>query len=559
MKSMNTIFVMALLALQAQAFVSFDPDHNTPTSGVVTLSVNELDYQDRVINTLTSFPVTLYNGTSDTLTLENAWFAVGDFEMPLPQPWPLIIPPADSAGVSIVFSPQTNIAYEDQLFLELDQVDQAIPVALHGRGFLLPFDYTGTYNLFDEELEAAIADLFPNQVTLGYNAARAAMYGNLDNFNDSLECVYTGFRQYHESGSSSTFPNPINCEHSWPQSAFNEAEPMRSDVHHLFPTHEDANTARFYYPYGNVVSGVTWEWGGSRLGRNEYNHQVFEPRDIHKGDAARALFYFITRYGNSEYWMTHWQEDALREWFWEDPVSQKEIERNIGIAALQNTRNPFVDHPRFLDRILDLTGTANRPDSSVLVIAPAERTWEHDGETATEQMKVLLVNTGSMATEIQSASMVSGQSFSVLTEFPLVLEPDTPTPLILEVTYTPAAGQDTLLISSNASVNPTWSIPLTYTQAPVSISNESRIPQSALLLQAFPNPFNGATRIHVSSGAVPGKVSLYDLNGRKVEELDLPAETEKVTWSPAELPGGMYLVRAQRGTNVQTLKLLYLK
>ncbi len=43
--------------------------------------------------------------------------------------------------------------------------------------------------------------------------------------------------------------------------------------------------------------------------------------------------------------------DLLLDWHERDPVSQKEILRNEEVYAIQGNRNPFVDHPEFVERI----------------------------------------------------------------------------------------------------------------------------------------------------------------------------------------------------------------
>ena len=53
---------------------------------------------------------------------------------------------------------------------------------------------------------------------LGYGPARTAMFGTIDNEGGLLECVYSGFTQPAEMV---TFPDPINTEHTVPQSFFN--------------------------------------------------------------------------------------------------------------------------------------------------------------------------------------------------------------------------------------------------------------------------------------------------------------------------------------------------
>ena len=142
----------------------------------------------------------------------------------------------------------------------------------------------------------------------------------------------------------------MNTEHTWPQSFFNKKEPMRSDIHHLFPTKTRANSQRGSYPFGNVAGDPFYQEAGSKLGRDLYGNVVFEVRQDHKGDTARAMFYFSVRYNRR---IDEDEEDALRQWHSQDPVSEYEMHRNDMIESYQQNRNIFVDQPELVDEIND--------------------------------------------------------------------------------------------------------------------------------------------------------------------------------------------------------------
>jgi endonuclease I len=202
--------------------------------------------------------------------------------------------------------------------------------------------------LTGEALKAAIrANRIHN--SLGYNRARDVMYGIIDNKNNQVECVYTGAIVQHPQGSTGT-PSNFNAEHTWPQSQGAETEPARSDLHHLFPTTATANNRRSNLRFCNVVSGVTWEGGGSRLGKDSEGRSCFEPRASHRGDVARALFYFSVVYG---YTIAADYEPVLRAWHLADPPTPADVLRNDRIQAQQGSRNVFVDRPELVARIAD--------------------------------------------------------------------------------------------------------------------------------------------------------------------------------------------------------------
>ena len=89
-------------------------------------------------------------------------------------------------------------------------------------------------------------------------------------------------------------------------------------------------------------------------------------------------------------------------------------------------------------------------------------------------------------------------------------------------------------------------------------------------ISVHPNPFNSALSIQlrgVGAGIRPPAqvgVSIFDLSGRLVADLRPPsADAEGPTpliWEPGEgLPSGVYLIRANRGSEVRRLRALYIK
>jgi endonuclease I len=171
-----------------------------------------------------------------------------------------------------------------------------------------------------------------------------------------------------------------NREHTWPQSWFNEASPMVSDLHMLVPTDSYVNNARGNYPFGEVSTPSNYlSQNGSQVGPSAtagYSGVVFEPIEPYKGDLARAHLYVTARYlGQDSGWpgspstvgsqFTAWAEAQYRAWHSADPVSWKERLRNGAVYVEQNNRNPFVDHPEFVEMIYD--------SNSVVSAGPAPR------------------------------------------------------------------------------------------------------------------------------------------------------------------------------------------
>ncbi len=200
-----------------------------------------------------------------------------------------------------------------------------------------------------------------------YSTARNNMYKYIDAINDTVTCVYTGLKRYLPSNAT----NPIsvmldnnssisiNAEHTYPQSkTVNNAG--RSDLHHIYPTRAAANNGRGSIPLGEIAPNNIDKWYFEAntltspppanvlpLHSKQQNNILFEPRDDHKGDAARAMFYYYTMYqseanaADPNYF--HQQKAKLCEWHLADPVDSMEWDRTSRIAPFQGNKvNPFV-------------------------------------------------------------------------------------------------------------------------------------------------------------------------------------------------------------------------
>ncbi|MBS1736116.1 MAG: endonuclease [Bacteroidetes bacterium] len=221
---------------------------------------------------------------------------------------------------------------------------------------------------------------------------------------------YTYTYQVNQCGSYSKEGDCYNREHSTPKSWFADAYPMYTDVNHLYPTDGYVNNMRSNYPYGEVATISYESQNHSKLGTGNnfgYTGIVFEPINEFKGDLARTSMYMATRYENeiiANNWSANGTADALFlspsdepdaakrklqiydtwylktifKWNDQDPVSQKETDRNNAIyySSGQHNRNPFIDHPEYAAMIWQCTGllpvtiidfTATRQSSSILL------------------------------------------------------------------------------------------------------------------------------------------------------------------------------------------------
>jgi len=248
--------------------------------------------------------------------------------------------------------------------------------------------YASAADLTGLELKTALYNIIKDHTT--------KTYSNLWDFmsTNSLDVYYendgTILDMYSENPSSSDTYNytPVtdqcgnysgegscyNREHSFPKSWFNDEYPMYTDIHHLFATDGYVNGQRSNYPYGVVGTSTFVSDNGSKVGSASsdlgYSGTVFEPIDEFKGDFARAYFYMATRYediistwevnsdsaaavldSSSDYVFEEWVITMLKTWNENDPVSQKELDRNEAAYEFQGNRNPFIDHPEYVNEI----------------------------------------------------------------------------------------------------------------------------------------------------------------------------------------------------------------
>lgn len=217
-------------------------------------------------------------------------------------------------------------------------------------------------DLSGQPLIDALATQYKPATVLESARARDTLFARVDGRNDSLYCVYTGYGIYlnpNQDPTQAAFALGINTEHTWPQAYGAETGNAQSDMHHLFPTREDVNAARANLAFGELPDNQTQRWyrlavqltGMPSSFINEYsewrNNTPFEPREDHKGNVARAMFYFYTMYRaqadavNAAYFEP--QRATLCQWHEADPVDAREWARTWKVASYQDGKpNPFI-------------------------------------------------------------------------------------------------------------------------------------------------------------------------------------------------------------------------
>ena len=243
-----------------------------------------------------------------------------------------------------------------------------------------------------QELLNYVVDNYKTSNTLGYSNARDVLYGTIDlQENDQLSCVYSGFTitlDVTEDPSTNAYNQGVNCEHSWPQSMGADEEPQKSDLHHLYPCKANVNSSRGNHPYAEIIDQETDTWYRNDYSQtsvpteyiDEYSEKLngespaFEPREDHKGNASRAMFYFYAMYqedADTTFW--NMQKNTLFDWHYLDPVDQEEEDRTWLIASYQEEQpNPFIIDTSLARRIwFSGNSSGGNPPESFSLLYPS--------------------------------------------------------------------------------------------------------------------------------------------------------------------------------------------
>lgn len=216
-----------------------------------------------------------------------------------------------------------------------------------------------------------------------------------------------------------------NREHTFPKSWFNDtSSPMYTDLFHVMPTDKKDNGARGNLAYGIVGTTISLTTSnGSKIGNNITPNApaitalatVFEPADEYKGDVARNYFYMATCYeniiagwkennpsgsgfldGTNNKVFQQWSLDMLYAWHIQDPVSAKEIARNDAVYGIQGNRNPFIDHPEYVQVIWGAVLSVKNFDAFASVTVFPNPSNDHrvniQSEVALDQIELVNIN-----------------------------------------------------------------------------------------------------------------------------------------------------------------------
>lgn len=330
-----------------------------------------------------------------------------------------------------------------------------------------------------QALLEALCDIIGPHTNVGYNGLwevyeTSDVYPGTNKIWDMYSTA-TFYAGQDKCGSYTAVGDCYNREHSFPKSWFDDQSPMYSDAYHIYPTDGKVNGQRSNYPYGECANG-TYLQNGSNKGTGKlgkctfpgYSGTVFEPADEYKGDFARTYFYMAACYndriedwhsemlaGNSYPCYTTWAVNLLMKWHRQDPVSQKEIDRNNAVSKYQKNRNPFIDHPELAEFIWgDKNSQGWVPGGIVdpVITSPVDGKTFDLGVTAIGKTLSTTVNVKAQGLNENLSVNISGTGFSTTTTTITKGAAMASTGANITVNYTtatPATANGTLTISSS--------------------------------------------------------------------------------------------------------------
>lgn len=452
----------------------------------------------------------------------------------------------DSISTYIYFKPRHNIYHNSELFVLTEPNCFSFSVDLQGQGkYSIPY-YSATENKSEENLKSSLKSIVATgYVSLGYNLARDNMFMTIDNQRvngqsasvNSLECIYTGKKSlaYNTRTESQTNDN-FNTEHTFPQGYFSQNEPMRSDLHHLFPTNDAANNSRSNYAFGIATTPYVNDAVNtpSHLGANT----IYEPRDVQKGRTARAMMYFVLRYQDySNFFVS--QENILRKWSVDFPPTEIDKKRNTDILLVQKNRNPFVDYPQFAERITKLVATSTEPIKKSIYNLDSVVSYELSDSTDSVTLNYPIINTGN-----KSVLIYNGISTNSLVDFAfdsVRVAPGESISLPIVIHTKDTSG----IFTAGLQFYTDYSLVFLYSRLTFNIKHNTVGIQNSEInkLNVFPNPVTG-NWLMVTSDWNLDQGLFYNLAGQLVLKASIIENKIDVT----ELLPGFYTLKTTQGS-----------
>lgn len=528
----------------------------------ITASQAQLTFGNATEITGATQQVTLSNPLNYAVNVKNIRFFTiyGEPAFSVNNTFPFTIPAGGSQTVTVTFLPKHNIAHNSEMVIETDSHGGHLSVDLSGQGKYSKAYYNNTENKAEDQLKAALKTTISSPYnSFGYNSARDKMYMEVDNWKvngrgsatNKLECVYTGRIASGYTDRTNLFNNfNINAEHTFPQGKFGQAEPMRSDIHHLFPTDENANNSRSSFPFGIATTPYVNDNlnAPSHLGAN----QKYEPRDVQKGATARAMLYFVIRYQDYQGFFVS-QEAILKEWNRNFAPTAVDVKRNDDIQARQLNRNPFVDYPQFAARINNFVSPSVAP-ASYEFYQPGVVNYGFINANTTYTFNYVMVNNGNQTMNFTNPTLSnpklsfasgSGTNFSIAPGEAYTLKVNVNLP-------TTDSLAETLSFGSNIPGKATFTVPVYANKNKVQNPLGVKEAVAAFEFNLFPNPVTDELTIARGNqfGSGVFAFEMIDALGKTIYRAT--SKDDITTVNVADLKRGVYFLRIQTKNGLQT-------
>ena len=498
-----------------------------------------------------SIQVTINNsGITDVLISEFKFFSDTYGSQPFStNPSSLNVPAGSNARVWVRFKPTQNLPHNSELIAVNNSGRGALKIDLLGQGRYSNTYYSTTENLMGEALRVALTTRTGQGfVPLTYAGARDQLFMSIDNQQvggqNSVTCVYTGRVITGWLDRTAAQNLNFNTEHTFPQSMFNNgAEPMRSDIHHLFTVDETANSVRSNSPF---IALTSWTWTstqipGYTLPLSKNGPGGFEPRDDHKGKGARGMLYFGMRYNGNAQVSTSFlpsQEPLLMAWSKQFLPTAQEKLRNNRIFNTQGNRNPFIDYPQLLERLKSVTTNADLTPVSIANKGENQVQFNTVAVGSSAIYDYYVVNTGNANLPL-SAMIISGagaSSYQIVStanqiiaageagKIQIKCQPTSTQPAVATLNYNAGNNAQQVPLLANGAVN---------TQDFV---NKFR-------LSVAPNPVENMANIKLpfDTQSLP-VVHAYNALGQEVNIGYQAFGSDQIHLNTAYLPHGMYKI-----------------
>ncbi len=264
----------------------------------------------------------------------------------------------------------------------------------------VPAGYYDTVDLTNAQaLKSSLHEIIDDHQRFPYTSSATDTWDILeaadqdpDNANNVID-IYLNASYAKVGGGNTNY----NREHSWPKSygfpSDGSTNYAYTDTHHLFIANSSYNSSRSNKPYadcdvacsekttlnnngrGGSSAESNWTAGSGNTG----SWQTWSGR---KGDVARALMYMAVRYEGGTHGVTGVSEpdliltddrnligssnagsnlsvaymglkSVLLQWHKDDPVDAFEQRHNDVVYSHQGNRNPFIDHPEFVECVFE--------------------------------------------------------------------------------------------------------------------------------------------------------------------------------------------------------------